>query len=160
MGIPAEDQGDLLRYTNLVLASTDPEFRAGEDIADRCRDPDGKWCGFAARARVIALAVNSPVFDSPPSSIGDLAREELRGRVALADPRFGTTGSHLAILRSRLGPDRYRQLLRDLRANEVQIVSSNSSSRDRVLSGEAWVGLICNEILSIPRCRKPDSRVF
>lgn len=33
MGIPAEDQGDLLRYTNLVLASTDPEFRAGEDIA-------------------------------------------------------------------------------------------------------------------------------
>lgn len=33
MGIHAEDQGDLLRYTNLVLASTDPEFRAGEDIA-------------------------------------------------------------------------------------------------------------------------------
>ncbi|MEC9477445.1 MAG: extracellular solute-binding protein [Planctomycetota bacterium] len=126
---------------------------AGEGIAQRWRDPDGKWCGFAARARVIALAVNSPVFDSPPSSIGDLAREELRGRVALADPRFGTTGSHLAILRSRLGPDRYRQLLRDLRLNEVQIVSSNSSSRDRVLSGEAWVGLTDTDDIEVVRRR-------
>jgi cytochrome P450 len=31
MGIPEADQDDILRYTNMVLASTDPEFRQGED---------------------------------------------------------------------------------------------------------------------------------
>lgn len=37
MGIPEEDQGDLLRFTNLILASTDPEFRAGGNTAQSVR---------------------------------------------------------------------------------------------------------------------------
>ena len=125
----------------------------GEGIAPRWRDPEGRWCGFAARARVIALSMESPVINSPPSSLNDLADQELRGRVAMADPRFGTTGSHLAIIRSRIGADQYRQLLEDLRANDVQVVSSNSSSRDRVLSGEAWVGLTDTDDIEVVRRR-------
>lgn len=34
MGIPEEDQAEILRYTNLVLASTDPEYREGDDTLE------------------------------------------------------------------------------------------------------------------------------
>lgn len=126
---------------------------AGEGIAARWRDPAGRWCGFAARARVLALAAQTPVIDSPPKRLEDLASEHWRGRVVIADPRFGTTGSHLAIVRSRIGPERYRRLLENLRANDIQVVSSNSSSRDRVLSGEAWIGLTDTDDIEVVRRR-------
>jgi len=126
---------------------------AGEGIPAVWRDPDRLWCGFAGRVRVLALAPETAAIDSPPRQLSDLAMERWRGRVAIADPRFGTTASHMAIVRSRIGPDRYRQLLESLRANDVQMVSSNSSSRDRVLSGEAWIGLTDTDDIEVVRRR-------
>ncbi|MGE4620204.1 MAG: extracellular solute-binding protein, partial [Planctomycetota bacterium] len=126
---------------------------AGEGIASSWRDPSGLWCGFAARARVLALAPASPASTEVPQSLDQLADERWRGRVAIADPRFGTTGSHLAIVRQRIGAPRYRELLESLRANQIEIVSSNSSSRDRVLSGEVWIGLTDTDDIEVVRRR-------
>ncbi len=126
---------------------------AGEGIASSWRDPSRLWCGFAARARVLALAPASPASMEEPQSLGQLADERWRGRVAIADPRFGTTGSHLAIVRQRIGASRYRELLESLRANQIEIVSSNSSSRDRVLSGEVWIGLTDTDDIEVVRRR-------
>ncbi|MEE2889034.1 MAG: extracellular solute-binding protein [Planctomycetota bacterium] len=126
---------------------------AGEGIPASWRDPDRLWCGFAGRVRVLALAAGTEASESPPTRLVDLAQKKWRGRVAIADPRFGTTASHLAIVRSRVGQQRYRQLLESLRANDVQMVSSNSSSRDRVLSGEAWIGLTDTDDIEVVRRR-------
>lgn len=46
MGIPEEDQGDLLLFTNLILASTDPEFRAGDDTARSVRAGTEGFFGY------------------------------------------------------------------------------------------------------------------
>jgi iron(III) transport system substrate-binding protein len=126
---------------------------AGEGIGSSWRDPLRLWCGFAARARVLALAPATPASTDVPQSLGQLADERWRGRVAIADPRFGTTGSHLAIVRQRIGAPRYRELLESLRANQIEIVSSNSSSRDRVLSGEVWIGLTDTDDIEVVRRR-------
>lgn len=94
----------------------------GPGIDSRWRDEAGRWCGFAARARVVAIHPESLSSSEIPRSVEALADPKLLGKVVMADPRFGTTGSHLAILRTTLGPQRFRELLQGWKANRMQIV--------------------------------------
>lgn len=126
---------------------------AGPGIDSRWRDAGNLWCGFAARARVVAVHPESLASAAIPRSVKGLIDPSLSGKVVMADPRFGTTGSHLAILRVTLGAQRYRELLQGWKDNRIQIASSNSSSRDRVLSGEAWVGLTDTDDVEVVRRR-------
>ncbi len=129
---------------------------AGSSIDARWRDPQNHWCGFAARARVVAIYPPSKTRVDVPDSVQQLADPGLLGKVVIADPRFGTTGSHLAILRTRIGPDRFRRLLESWKSNQIQIASSNSASRDRVISGEAWIGLTDTDDIEVVRRRGVD----
>ncbi len=131
-------RAELLAREGLYQALPDD---AGEGIDARWRDPENLWCGFAARARVLAIQPGSELISDPPRSLKALSASQLHGKVVIADPRFGTTGTHLAIVRSQLGGEAYRELLMSWKRSGIQIASSNSASRDRVLSGEAWVGL-------------------
>ena len=88
--------------------------------------------------------------------LADLLEVRWKGKVAIADPRFGTTGSHFAALLASWGEERYRGFLEGLLANEVQIVAGNSVSRDRVLSGEALFGLTDTDDVEVAR-RAGDS---
>jgi iron(III) transport system substrate-binding protein len=126
---------------------------AGVAIGARWRDPQNLWCGFAARARAVAIFPPSATRVDAPDSVHQLADPGLLGKVVIADPRFGTTGSHLAILRARLGPDRFRRLLQSWKTNQIQVASSNSASRDRVISGEAWIGLTDTDDIEVVRRR-------
>lgn len=96
------------------------------------RDPDGTWTGFAARARIIL--VNTNLVKEPPRSLDDFARPEWKGRCALANPLFGTTGTQIAAIYAE-SPDRAEKLLRALKANEVKIVDGNSMARNDVMDG-------------------------
>lgn len=122
------------------------------------RDEAGLWTGFAARARVIAFDPERISGDALPSTLEQLLEPRFRGQVALADPRFGTTGSHLAALLSQWGEERYRAFLSGLRENEVQIVGGNSMSRDRVLSGECLLGLTDTDDVEVSR--RAGDRIF
>jgi iron(III) transport system substrate-binding protein len=88
--------------------------------------------------------------------IEGLLDARFRGAVAIADPRFGTTGSHLAALLALWGEERYRRFLEGLVANGAQVVAGNSTSRDRVLSGEALLGLTDTDDVEVAR-RAGDS---
>jgi iron(III) transport system substrate-binding protein len=120
------------------------------------RDAAHRWTGFAARARVIAFDPARVAPDAVPATIEGLLDPSLRGEVAIADPRFGTTGSHLAALLALWGEERYRRFLAELRANGAQVVAGNSASRDRVLSGEARFGLTDTDDVEVAR-RAGDS---
>jgi iron(III) transport system substrate-binding protein len=111
----------------------------GADIPGAFRDPEGFWYGFGARARVIVYHTGKLV-EGPPRSIFDLLRPEWRGRVGIADPRYGTTASHVAALFA-IGPDRAVTFLEGLEANEVRVVGGNSVVRDLVARGDLWAGL-------------------
>lgn len=120
-------------------------------IPQRFRDPQRRWTGFAARARALAFDPKVVQPSDAPRSHEALLEARWRGRVALADPRFGTTGSHLAMLLEAWGEPRLRTWLRGLRANEVQIVASNAATRDRALSGAALLGLTDTDDVEVVR---------
>jgi len=140
------EEGLLAAYDAASAAGIPPEFR---DAAHR-------WTGFAARVRVVAFDPAKLDPAAAPQRIEDLLDPRFRGQVAIADPRFGTTGSHLAALLALWGEDRYRRFLEGLVANSVTIAGGNSASRDRVLSGEALLALTDTDDVEVSR-RAGDS---
>jgi len=94
------------------------EYRPpAEGIPDRYKDPQGRWVAFGARARV--LAYNTEMVDPKTLSATwfGIAGMGWRGKLGVADPRFGTTGGHVAAMYALWGEARYIQWLD--RLNEV-----------------------------------------
>lgn len=117
------------------------------------RDPNGRWLAFAARARVVVSRAGADA-PAPIEAWADLARPNLaRGSaasIAIADPRFGTTNSHLAALRAAWRAARGRGVdalefdawLDGMRANGVRILpGGNAATVEAVATGECAYGL-------------------
>ncbi len=126
---------------------------AAEGIPSTFKDPEGYWTGFSARLRV--LIVNDAVARRPPRSVLDLADPAWRGKVALANPLFGTTTSHMAALFVTLGDAEARGFLERLKANGVRVTTSNGESADQVAAGQAEVSLVDSDD-AVNRIRRGD----
>ncbi len=111
-----------------------------EKIAAEFKDVDGYWTGFAARARVLVANKDNLANNDYPITLEDLTKSIYKDKVTLADPRFGTTGSHLAALYSLWGETKTFQYLRDLKSNGLNIAQSNGQTRDKVVNGEMLIG--------------------
>lgn len=119
-----------------------PELPASAaDIPAEHRDPQGRWFGFAARARVLLYDTRQLGAEEAPRTLADLLRPELRGRVAIANPLFGTSATHAAALFQVLGPEEAQEFYRSLLANGCKVVPGNAHARDLVVRGEVAVCL-------------------
>lgn len=114
---------------------------SAKEIPAMYRDPDGYWTGFAARARVILVNTNLVKPEDAPRSILDLTKPQWKDRVAVANPLFGTTSTHAAVLFATLGPDKASAFFNDLKANGAKIVAGNAMARNMVMEGEIPVCL-------------------
>ncbi len=114
---------------------------AANDIDPVFKDPEYHWTGFSARARV--LIYNKTLLEQTdiPRSIFDLAKKQYKGKVAIANPLFGTTTFHIAALFTVLGDEKAKQFLSDLKNNDVVIATSNGDVKKRVIKGEVACGL-------------------
>ncbi|MHC5004815.1 MAG: ABC transporter substrate-binding protein, partial [Planctomycetota bacterium] len=103
------------------------------------RDPERRWYGFAARARVIVFAPDRVPAERVPRSWMDLTDPAWRGRVVMADPRFGTTGGHLGAMKSYWGhlmhgEAYYEAFLLGLADNEVRLLPSGNAGVVRAVA--------------------------
>ncbi|BBO15892.1 iron ABC transporter substrate-binding protein [Candidatus Brocadia pituitae] len=114
---------------------------AAADIPKIYKDEEGHWTGFSARARIILYNTNLVTTEEKPLSLFDLAKPKWRGQVAIANPLFGTTSIHMAVLFITLGDEKAKKFLQDLKANGVKIVSSNGEVKRLVTRGEVIAGL-------------------
>jgi iron(III) transport system substrate-binding protein len=106
------------------------------------RDPGGTWLGFAGVYRI--LIVNTDALPNPadrPRSYLDLTNPKYKGHVGIANPLFGGMAGHLAALYATTGEPATRRWLRGLRDNGCAICAGMADVRDRVASGELWVGI-------------------
>lgn len=119
-----------------------------EHFPEEYRDPEGYWTGFAARARVII--VNTDLVDSGtdgdgparPARLRDLGDPRWRGRIGLANPLFGTTGTHLAALFTVWGATETRAYFRALvNDNGAQVLPGNAQVKNAVAAGKLAAGL-------------------
>ncbi len=76
-------------------------MRSGE-LPDSFRGESGWWHGFAPRMRVLVYDPSRITADQLPQSMLDLATTVLSKRVAIADPRFGTTRCHIGAFASQM----------------------------------------------------------
>ena len=120
-----------------LLATYDSPNAA--DIPETFRDPERRWTGFAARARV--FIVSNPLMHSRqiPSTMWDLVDPNWKGDCGMARPLTGTTLTHITALYSVIGEERTREYLRGIKANEVNLTSGNATLMRQVREGQfAW----------------------
>lgn len=112
-----------------------------EGIPAQHKDPEGLWTGFGARSRILLVNTNLLSEDEYPQTLEELTEEKWRSQIAIANPLFGTTASHVAALYQIWGQEKAEQYLKDLKANGLVIAESNGQVRDMVVAGEVMVGL-------------------
>jgi iron(III) transport system substrate-binding protein len=115
------------------------------DWPNQFRDGQRRWFGFAARPRVIVYAPDRVDPDFVPKTWMNLTWDTFKGRIVMADPRFGTTGGHLGAMKaywSKTLPGFYEAFLMGLAENEIRLLPSGNAGVVRaVADGEADLGL-------------------
>jgi len=129
--IVLKNKGITLPYQSVVANDIDLVYK----------DPEYHWTGFSARARVLIYNKDLLELADVPQSIFDLTKEEHKGKIAIANPLFGTTTFHISALFVAIGDEKAKQFLVDLKNNEVVIATSNGDVKKRVIQGEVSCGL-------------------
>ncbi len=122
-----------------ILAVYAPEN--AQDIPATFKDKDGCWVGFSARSRVLIYNKDMMTEDQAPHSVFDLIKDEYKGKVAIANPLFGTTTFQVASWFEALGDEKAQAFMDSLKKNNVALLSSNGDVRRRVSKGEISCGL-------------------
>jgi iron(III) transport system substrate-binding protein len=112
-----------------------------EEYPEAFRSAKGTWHGFAARARVLVVNTNLVPEDERPDSIHDLTDPKWRGKAAIAKPLAGTTATHAACLFAYWGDEEAEEFFRDMKANEVNVLSGNKQVALWVAGGQLPFGL-------------------
>lgn len=128
----------LLKAEGITAAYASPK---AAPFPEALKDPEHHWIGFSARTRVLLVNKDLVAPGAEPKSLFDLTQAKWKGKVAIANPLFGTTSFHVAALVQSLGEDRTFQWLDDLRSNGAHVVSSNGEVKRQVASGAVAVGL-------------------
>jgi len=141
---------EVFRTINLADAGVLAPYESpsAKDVPPLFKDPSHLWAGSALRARVIVVHVDPgarEVEPLPNGSIEDLTRPELKGSVAIANPRAGTTSGHVAALYVLWGEPKAEQFFKALRANGAKVLGGNGDVATQVAAGAVWVGLTDND---------------
>src|SRR6185312_11354413 len=117
------------------------ESPAAKDVAAQFKDPKSRWASDGLRLRMIAVSPRG----EKVTTIEQLADPALKGRVAMANPAFGTTSGHVAALFVLWGQPRAEKFLRDLKANDVKLLGGNGEVVKQIAVGNIDAGLTDND---------------
>ena len=134
---------------NLAEQGLFDPYRPGtaNDIPPRWRDAQDRYTGVGLRARMIAVSTR-PQFKGLASKIhglADLADPNLKGKIGISHPAFGTASGHVAALYLLWGPQKFEQYFRALKANEVKLLGGNSAVAEQIAAGTLAVGPTDND---------------
>lgn len=110
-----------------------------KDWPERYADPNGRWYGFALRARVIAYNTTRVSADEAPKCLEDVLDSKWKRRIVMAEPEFGTTGGDVASWFAHYDTAKAMEILEKLKTNEIRLVSGNSTAVRMVATGQADV---------------------
>ena len=130
-----------IELANEGVFATCPEV----DWPQEHRDEGGRWFAFSPRPRVIVFDPKRLTEADRPRSWFAAVDGTFTDRLVMADPRFGTTGGHLAAMATAWSdrgiPERFDEFLDGLRRSRVRLLpGGNAAVVDQVASGEADIG--------------------
>jgi len=145
-----------------LLAAYDSPSAA--EIPATFRDPERRWTGFGARARV--FIVNTDLIDpGEVSSLDDLLDERWDGQAGLARPLTGTTLTHMAALFDVWGEEKTLLFLNGIKernaAGKLNLLSGNGHVMRMVRDGVMAWGLTDTDDFNVARLEgKPVAVVY
>lgn len=139
--------GDVMRSALLKKLGLSTVWRPQAEFEKD--DPDGHYACMAARLRLILVHPGRAAAAPRPHSVLDLARPEFAPATCIANPLFGTTSLHAAVLFHALGEAKARQFFEDFTRFGGRMLSSNGEVRRRVASGEFAYGLTDSDDVSV-----------
>lgn len=144
--------GDVMRAAVLKQRAIAEPYQPQEAAAlpAAYSDPGHAFTGSAGRLRMIIVHTGqSPEGSERPASVLDLADPRFARRSCLANPLFGTSSMHAAVLFETLGEERARKFFGDFTANGGRMLSSNGEVKRRVASGEFAFGLTDSDDVNV-----------
>ena len=100
------------------------------------------WYGMGARTRVFIVNTQKLSPEAYPDKLDDLTNPEYKGKIAMASPYSGSTSTHFTALFSRLGKQRFIEVLQGIKKNDVALLAGNSVVKDAVGNGKFEIGLV------------------
>lgn len=119
-------QGVLEKYESPAAADVAPEWKAS----------DGLWTASAARARVLAFRKDQFKAADLPQTWREILQRDWKGRLAVANPLFGTTRGHLAAIFAYWGNDAAQDLLRRWADGGAKLADGNSQTVALLIAGQ------------------------
>jgi iron(III) transport system substrate-binding protein len=152
-------------FNTILLADAGllAEYRPpAEGIPDRYKDPNGRWTAFGTRGRVICYNADHVEKDQVPTTWRDMVDPKWSGRLAVADPRFGTTTGHVAAMYVLWGEQEYVEFLDQLKQTTGGVLmDGNATVSRRVGSGEMLIGATDTDDVFARQARdEPVAMVF
>jgi iron(III) transport system substrate-binding protein len=127
---------------------------SAKDIPAEFRDPQHRWTGFAARARVFIVNTNL-ANPADITSMWDLFDPKWKGKVAMARPLAGTTNTHMAALYQVLGEaegKRYVETAAKLaQSGDLNLANGNAHVMRLVREGQAAFGWTDTDDFNVAR---------
>lgn len=154
---------ELFNTIRLARAGHLAEYRPPvEGIPLRYKDPAGRWTAFGVRARVLAWNTKGLQRESVPNKWQDIADVKWAGKLAIADPRFGTTTGHFAAMLVLWGEPAYVEFLKRLdKTVGGVLMDGNATCARRVGAGQA---LLCatdsDDVYSRQERKEPIDLVY
>ena len=134
-------------WNNQVLTTTDllphgllDRYRGSgwQRIPGAYKDPDGRWCGFAARLRV--WIVNTRAMPATVEAVQAASSGKDLSRMAIARPLFGTTLTHYCLLWHADHGTTLKAWHADSRRRGLVEVPGNSTVKNLVARGTCDLG--------------------
>lgn len=133
---------ELFSTINMARDGLLAEYRPpAAGIPHRYKDPGGKWTAFGLRARVLAFNTQMVRPEELPKTWRSITDQKWKGKLGVADPRFGTTRGHFAAMYAAWGEPEYVKFLSELQPIlEGRLLDGNATSSRLVGQGELAIG--------------------
>jgi iron(III) transport system substrate-binding protein len=135
---------EIFRAINLAEQGVFAPYRpkSAEDVLAKWRDAKDLYTCIGLRARMIAVSTTSSV---KVNGLMDLTQAELKGKIAMAHPAFGTTSGHVAALYVAWGEEKFLDYFKRLRDNDIKLLGGNGEVAKQVAAGNVLAGLTDND---------------
>lgn len=109
-----------------------------ENIPPQFKDPDGYYTGFAARMRV--YIINKGLMRSTQIAIDELLASHDYSKIAIANPRYGTTLTDFAARHQYLGDTEFNKWWQEAKSKNIICEGGNSKTMNLVSKGICKLG--------------------
>jgi iron(III) transport system substrate-binding protein len=131
------------------------------DIPAQFKDPQDRWTGFAARARILIVNTDLVKPADMPKSMDDLVASKWKGRAALYRPLAGTALTHAAVLWTSIGREKAMAWFKGLHENACDFPNGNGPLATGVAAGRLAFGFTdTDDFRKVEAEGRPVARVF